>query len=307
MAEITLIYEDADITDYVEIVGCVIRDVSGGEVDCVDLKVDHAERWLRWGPKKNDRIQVKRGGYSTTTLYLNTITLEDGTYRIYATGSKSLPMMTRWQVFEGKTLQSIMNVCAGEMNMEAKLYGISGAIRYDYLMRRNQTPTAFLEALAHNEGAVLKTLNGALVAIGVEYAQALPAMHMIELDIDQRDCTYIDRRDKALSSLRIDTPFGSGLARAKGADGLNRVVTDIPVDGDAQAYRWAKGMLLAHNRKCEILRMESAFNSGYTAMARVDVESEAPADGQWIIDSVEHDLVENLSRTTMYRCITNIG
>lgn len=307
MADLSLIYEGVDITDSVDIKECVFRDVSGNECDCLDMKLDHAERWLRWGPKKNDTIQVKRGGYDTKTLYLNTIALEDGVYRVYATSAKSQTFPKRWQTFEGKSMQSIMSVCAGELGMSAKLFGVNGATAYDYLLRRNQTAPVFLEELAGLEGAALKTLDGAFVAIGIAYAQEIEAMHTIELSVDQADSAYIDQRDKRWSSVEIRTPFGKGSARSSGAQGANQVITNLCLDNDAQAHRWAKGMLLAHNRKCEILRLESAFNPGYTAMGRLDVVSKSDANGQWIIDSVEHDMVGNTSRPLLYRCITDIG
>ena len=306
MADLSLIYEGVDITDSVDIKECVFRDVSGRECDCLDMKLDHAERWLRWGPRKNDTIQVKRGGYDTKTLYLNTIALEDGAYRVYATSAKSQTFPRRWQTFEGKSLQTIMSVCAGELGMSAKLFGVNGATAYDYLLRRNQTAPAFLEELAGLEGAALKTLDGAFVAIGIEYAQGIEAMHTIELSVDQANSAYIDQRDKRWSSVEIRTPFGKGSARSSEAQGANQVITNLCLDNDALAYRWAKGMLLAHNRKCEILRLESEFNPGYTAMGRLDVVSESDANGQWIIDSVEHDMMGNTSRPVLHRCVYDI-
>ena len=305
MADMTLVYEGVDITDSVDIVDCVFRDASGGEYDCLDMKLDHAERWLRWGPQKNDRIEARRGGYSTKTLYLNTIALEDGGYRILATGAKCGTFPARWQSYEGKTLQVIMSLCAGEMNMAAKLYGINGAIRYDYLMRRNLPAPAFLEELARMEGAVLKTLDGAFAMIGIEYAQAIRPSHTIELRADQEDAPYTEH-GQPWGSVTIRTPFGSGTARANGVSGLNQVITDLPVDDDAQAYRWAKGLLMHHNRACEILRLETEFNPGYTAMGRVNVESNSKRSGEWIIDSVEHDLIGNKSRAKLYRCTGNV-
>ena len=77
-ADMTLIYKGTDITKQVDIIECVCRDVSGSESDCLNLKVDHADQWFRWGPQKNDTIQVKRNGYDSKTLYLNTVIPEDG-------------------------------------------------------------------------------------------------------------------------------------------------------------------------------------------------------------------------------------
>ncbi len=68
-----LYYEDSDITNDVDIMECVCRDVSGGRSDCLTLKMDHADKWLRWSPQKNDRLRVVRNGYDSKTMYLNTI------------------------------------------------------------------------------------------------------------------------------------------------------------------------------------------------------------------------------------------
>ena len=306
MAGVTLMYEDTDITASVDIMECVCRDVSGSESDWVNLKVDHAEQWLAWGPQKNDKIRVLRSGYDSRTMYLNAIITEDGAYRIIATGAKCKPFPARWRPYENKTLASIMSQCAGELDMGARQYGVSGAIRYEYLLRKNTVAPVFLERLLNREGAALKSLNGDYVAIGIEYAQDIPAKHEIELSVTQADAAYIDRRDNAWASVQIKTPFGSAIARDGNVKGITQVITDITVDNDAQAYRWAKGLLLAHNRRCEMLRIESDFNPGYTAMGRVDVTSRTGANGEWIIHEAEHDMIEGKSRVTMFRCVRGI-
>lgn len=306
-AGVTLIYEGTDITDDVDIIECVCRDVSGGESDCLNLKVDHADKWLRWGPQKNDTIQVKRSGYDSKTLFLNTVIPEDGAYRIFATGAKSVPFPARWQSFENKTLGAIMSMCAGEIGMGARQYGISGSIMYEYLMRNNISAPVFLETICNREGAVLKTLSGDYVAIGVQYAQSLTPMHEMELDSDQLDSEYIDRRDLSWASVQIRTPFGSGTARDSSASGQDRVITDMTIDNSAHAYRWAKGILLMHNRESEILKIEMDFNPGYTAMVRIDVKSETDARGQWIIHETEQDLLDGRTKAKMLRCINSIA
>ena len=305
--DLTLLYEGRDITDDVDIIECVCRDVSGGESDCLNLKVDHADKWFNWNTQKNERIQVLRSGYDTKTMYLNTIVPEDGAYRIFATASKSVPFPQRWQAFEKKTLAAIMGTCAGECGMGARQHGVSGGITYEYLLRDNMSAPVFMEKLVNREGAVLKTLNGNYTAIGVKYAQGLPAMHELELNDDQLDSQYVDRRDLSWASVQIKTMFGSGIARDSNAKGQNRVLTDIPVDNDAMAYRWAKGILLMHNRQSEILNIEMDFNPGYTAMVRVDVKSNTDAAGQWLIHEVEQNLLDGRTKAKMYRCVNGIG
>ncbi|MBR3740564.1 MAG: hypothetical protein IKN04_08900 [Clostridia bacterium] len=305
--DISLIYEGVDITDDVDIMECVCRDVGGGEADCLNLKVDHADKWFRWGPKKNDKIRVKRSGYDTKTLFLNTVVPEDGAYRIYATASKSVPFPQKWQAFEKKTLSAILSVCAGECGMGAKLYGLDGGMTYEYLLRDNMSSPVFMQQLANREGAILKALDGNYTAIGVQYAQGLTPMHEMELDDGQLDSEYIDRRDMSWQSVAIKTMFGSGEARDSSANGQSRILTDITVDNDAMAYRWAKGILLMHNRQSEILNIEMDFNPGYTAMVRINVKSRTDAAGQWIIQEAVQNLLDGRTKAKMLRCVTSIS
>lgn len=304
--DVTLYYRGTDITDDVDIIECVLKDVSGGEADCLNLKVDHADKWFQWGTAKNDTLRVTRAGYDSKTLYLNTIVPEDGAYRIYATGSKAVPYPARYQKWEKVGFQSIMSTCAGECGMGFSAYGVPAGT-YRYLMRNNLSAPVFMEILANREGAVLKALNGQYKAIGVQYAQGLSAMHQLELDDDQMDSEYIDRRDLSWSSCSIKSIFGNGVAVDSKSSGKSRVITDLPVEDDATAYRWAKGILMMHNRQSEILNIEMDFNPGYTAMVRIDVKSRTDANGQWIIDRVEQNLLDGRTKARMYRCITGIG
>lgn len=57
-----------------------------------------------------------------------------------------------------------------------------------------------------------------------------------------------------------------------------------------------------HNRRAETLSIESEFNAGFTAMARIDIESGTDMRGEWMVDEVEHDFINRKSRAWLYRC-----
>lgn len=305
--DLTLYYNGVNITEDVDILECVVRDVSGKESDCLNLKVDHADKWFKWNVQKNDRLRVTRSGYDSKTLFLNTIVPEEGSFRIYATGAKCTPFPAKWQSFQKKTLAAIMSDCAGEGGMGSSQNGISGGIFYEYMLRENMSAPVFLEQLVNREGAVLKSLDGRLAAIGILYAQGLSSVHTVKLGNQLFQSEYIDRRDQSWSSVSIETPFGSGSAIDGQSGGRSRVITDISVDNDAQAKRWAKGILLCHNRQCEILQIEMDFNPGYTAMVRVNADGGTDAAGAWIVDEVEQDLKIGRTKAKMLRCVTSIS
>ena len=305
--DVRLYYQGVDITDEVDIIECVMQDRSGAAADCLNLKVDHADEWFRWGTQKNDKIRVTRAGYDSKTMFLNTIVPEDGAYRIYATGTKAVPFAARWQAFEKMQFQAIMAGCAGECGMGFGSWGVNAG-EYRYLMRQNESAPVFMERLANREGAVLKSMDGRFTAIGILYAQGLQAMHTVELEDDQLDSEYIDRRDLSWSGVEIRSLFGNGKAKDATAGGAqNRVITDLCVEDDATAYRWAKGILMNHNRQSEILNLTMDFNPGYTAMVHIKVSSQTDAKGDWVIDRVEQDLLNGRTKARMLRSVTGIG
>ena len=305
-SDVTLLYEGTDITNQVIIAECVHRDVSRWECDCLNIRLENAETWFRWGPKKNDRIRVRRNGYDSGELYLNTIVPDDGAFRILATAMKSEAKQCRYQTYKGMTLAQIMQVNAAECGMRAKQYGISGAIQYPYLLRENESAPSFLARIAEHEGALLKVWGGCFTAISIESAQALSAAHEVALDMSQPGLRYIERRDMKWSGVKIISPYCTGSATDSAANGEERVFTDLPVFDDAQAKRWANGLLLTHNRLAETLVIESAFNPGYTAAARISITGNDNVAGDWIIDEVEHDFINATSRAKLFRCITTI-
>lgn len=302
-----LYYENADITDDVDIVSAVHRDVSGGRSDCLELTLDHAATWNRWKPQIDDSIELAYNGYTTGRLFLNTILPEGDRYRILATGTRRSAQRKAWAAFEGKTLGEIAKLCAAECRMEHRLYGVSEQYAYPYLLRRNESCPAFLSRIAQMEGATLKTYGGRLTMISITAAQELPALCTLALGTRQEGVRYMRREGAKLASLTITTPYTSASATDGGAQhGLDENRCELPAMDAATAGRWARGLLLTHNRQCERLDVQGEMNIGYTAMTRIDVESEMDYGGQWIIDEAEHDFVNKKSRISLLRVIDTV-
>lgn len=302
-----LYYQGTDITDDVDIVSAVHRDVSDGRQDCLELVLDHAAAWYRWGPKRDDMIRIIDGEYDTGTTYLSAIAPEGDSFRIFATAGKSNARRKAWESFENRTLGEIFAHLAAQDGMESKIYGVNDGYIYPYLLRENESCAAFLSRLSHREGAVLKTVLGRYACIGITAAQDIPPSATIELSVRQDGVTYLHKKNTQYASVTVKTPYAAATAYDKSAaDGEAFVISDIPAMDNATAGRWARGLLLTNNRKAEILTIESEHNAGFTAMARIDVRSETDMNGEWIIDEAEHDFVRRRSRARLYRCIRTV-
>lgn len=302
-----IIYQGKDISRFVRVRSCVVRDSSGERCDSLKIQFENAGAWYRWGPEEDDQIRVTHNDYDSGILYLNSIIPEDGKYSILAT---SLPCKARRKEnrsFSGKTVEDIVRTCAMSSGMDFALYGIDGTAVIPYILQEDESAAAFLNRFLTLEGAVLKCVNGKYAAIGILYAQRQKAGQKLEITAKQRSSDY-QRSGETVKALTIRTPYASATATDIAVPtGHSRIVrNDLPARNSIQAGRWARGTLLDINRKCESIRVGSRFNSGFTAMTRVDITGGTDADGEWLIKEAEHDFINLTSTVVMHRCVTTI-
>ena len=137
-------WQGKDVTDFVQVRKCVVRDTCGGRCDSLELEFENAAGWSKWGPEEDDKIIVSQNGYDTGTMYLNTVLPEDGIYRILAT---ALPCVTRkkeYKSFIGKTIEEIMRACGMVTGMGFAVYGIDQKTVIPYIQQENESAAAFL-------------------------------------------------------------------------------------------------------------------------------------------------------------------
>lgn len=302
-----LTWNGKDITDYINIKGCVHREFSTGKSDCLELTLDHASTWYRWGPVEDDEIVFSHIGYSTGKLYLNSVLPLGDQFRVLATSVKRAASRKSWGSYLNTTFQGIVDKCAAECAMEGKLFGVDGSLRYPYVIRENEGCTAFLNRIGSWEGAAIKTYNGAIRAVSIAYAQNLKPALSITINANQEGVTYRRRDNLKYSSLTIKTPFAAATARDASVKGNNApILTYLPARDDATAGRWARGLLLMHNRQAEEIILETSLNTAFCPMIRVDVNGNTDMTGSWIVDEAEHDFYNKSTKTRLLRVIDTI-
>ena len=290
----------------VQVNKCIVRDTVAGRCDSLELEFGNAAGWYSWGPEEDDTIVVTHNGYDSGTMYVNRIMPEGGKYRIMAA---SLPCKARKKgsasFYQGK-LADIMRSCAMVSGMDYRIFGIDGAAVIPYIERENEGCAAFLYRLLTLENAVLKCVNGKYTAIGIEYAQKMDAAQTIEMSANQEGMKY-KRNGNKYKSVTIKTPYATATAQDSSATGNNTLtLNNIPAMNDIQAGKWARGKLLDLNRQCESVDMQDGFNAGITAMARIDIFGDTDANGEWLVEEAEHDLINLKTSAILRRCIWTI-
>ena len=302
-----LSWNGKDITDYVNITGCVHHDYSSGKSDCLDLTLDHASTWYSWGPEEDDEIVFTHNGYTTGKLYLNAVLPVGDKYRILATSIKRAAARQAWASYHNTTLQGIFDKCSAECGMSGKLFGLDGSFPYQYVIRENEGCAAFLNRIGKWEGAAVKAFDGSFRGISILFAQNRTADQALTIRADQEGVTYRRRDNIKYTSLTVATPYAKATARDSAVKGNNApIIARLPAMDDVQAGRWARGLLLMHNRKAEEVTAEMELNIGVTALARVDIDGDTDMVGSWIVDEAEHDFFNRRSSFKMFRVIDTI-
>lgn len=299
-------YQGTDITGLVQVRKCIARDTSGGRCDSLEVEFDNAAGWYNWGPEEDDQIIVTHNGYDTGIMYLNTVLPEDGHYRIWATALPCTARKKQYRSFTGKSIEEIIRICGMNTGMDFAIFGIDGQAVIPYIQQENESAAAFLHRLLKFEGAALKCVNGKYAAIGISYAQEQASVQTLEINAKQSGTEY-RRGGTTYKSVTVKTPYAQATAEDLAVPSTHAQITlDLPARNNIQAGRWARGVLMHHNRKAEILSIDSEFNPGFSAMARIDITGGTDATGNWIIEEAEHDFFNRKSRAKLYRCIQTI-
>ena len=305
-AVLTMYYEGTDITDYVNITKCVHRDASCGQADLLDMELDNAATWYQWGPKADDEIIVTRDGYSTGKLYLNSLRPEGDHFRLIASSMPTGAKRQAWAGYTNETLESIAHLMATECGMTEQLYGIDGELRYGFLLRRWEGCAAFLDRIGQWEGLAIKAVNGRFRAVSVAWAQEREPERTLWLDTSTEGVTYLCQRENRWAGLMIFAPGIEVAAKDSRVESGYQKPIALPARSEAEAGRWARGLLMMNNRKAERLTVKTEFDPTMTALNRMDVEGTEAISGQWIVDSVQHDMKNGATEAEMLRCIHSI-
>lgn len=302
-----LYYSGVDITDRINIKSAVHRDVSDGRFDSLSLTFENSALWQRWKPQMDDEIELVHNGYTTGKLYLSAIAPEGDLYRAIATSGKLSARRVETMSYTGYKLGTLMEVMAQKCGMTGKLFGIDEKYTYAYLAQNHESAAHFMSRLLHMEGGVLKTVSGRLAGIGINYAQDRECLQNMRIDADMNGVKYTSLPHKKIKSIVMVSPYFRASATDTSVEnGETMTICDIQTDDIATAGRWARGLLLHHNRKAEVMTIDSELNVGMTAMTRIDVASEGDVNGEWLVDEVMHDFVNGSTSTKCLRCIRTV-
>lgn len=296
----TLIYEGTDMTPYAEIAECTYTD-SAGRCDTLHIALENAEKWDRWKPMVDDKLEMIHGSINSGTMYVQNIVPADGTFVLECASLPSSAKRKAWASYENMTMAAIAARCAGECGMAWMLYGVDGRYRYPYMIRGNTGPIGFLQELAEREGALVKSCNGKVSVISIAEAAKRDPVCRLELSAGQSGITHEKKDGDAWRQLTVVSGLVQATATDPERENGKSMRVNAPAGDTAIAGRWARNLLNAHNRNLETLSMQCALDERMRALACVEVSGGTEMDGSWIVVNAEHDLKDEKSFVKLMR------
>ncbi len=302
---ITLTYNGVELDMEDHLVQAVTLDACGGEYDTLKLRMDNVGDWMQWTPAEDDCVTLACGEYRTGEMYVDQIQADDKGYTLLL---RSCPTLgeKKWACYENVSLVQLVALAAEDMGIAYALYGTTGQQRYERIWRRNENWPAFLARITKREGAALKYSGGKLLVIDWRWAFTQNAVTEMEIQPDTKGVKY-RVTGKPLRTLTVQALLGSGTAEDINAAGtLTRTEAEEPVFDDAQAARWARGLLLSNNLNVETIHRETTLETGLAALSRAEVTGLAVLSGAWMITRTEHDFIRGSTTTVLCRCQSGI-
>lgn len=300
-----LFYQGRDITNDCDIVACRHADTVGRS-DFLELEMLHAPVWSTWKPEPDDAVQVTEDGYDTGKMYLTQVRPEGDRYRLWASSTPLAARAKKYKSFEAKTIAQMLEDCAQECGMQAELYGVSGSAKCAFEIRDNETAPAFAQRILRREGALLKAMNGKMIGISIAYALGLDAACAIKLDEQSEQTGYIREDERRFSGADAETVFCRGSAQDADGKAGRMWLGNLPATSDAQAAKWARGILLCENSMCERLTLSMEFMPKASALCRIQIEGGAQTEGMWNVLEARHEMIRHETRLTLFRAAQSV-
>ena len=300
---IQILYKGTDITADVSINRCYHDMYAAGRTDTLRLRVNDVDNlWDRWAPAIGDEIAVNYGAIGTGTMFVTAATPQNGKYDIDAQAAPATGFEARDKAWRKVRLLQIGQEIAGRNGLGFQSYGVTDQL-YAYILQSNESDFRFLHRRAKLEGCAFLVYNKILVLYNEAYMEAQAPTETLEVTVDA-DYRYIDQRAELYGSCLIENGIYTGsFETANGSARVLKPAADFYVGSNAEAARYAKGLLRAANKSCYGGFVRTRIMPGYAAASTVTLANvRAPSwNGPVFLDHIRNDYGQGQSKVFFRR------
>ena len=296
-----ILYNGTDIAADVSVNYCVHEMFAEKTADMLVLRFnDPKGTWSKWNPATGDTLRLKEGAGDTGKMFLHSIKSENGLFTLRAMSMPESGATVRSKSWEGIRFLQLGNEFAANHGLTFQNYGCPDQV-YKFLKQDNETDFALFSRLCMLEGCSMLIFDGKLLAYREQYIEAqTPAA---SLTIGQDGVfSYQDNRGSRYGSCTVESGKYSGTFKAPGEKNkaVFRPPFPVAVTSNAEAARFAKGLLRNANKYGRVGQFAKSLLTGYAAASMVTLKTDKASawNGNVFIYKVRHDFVRNQS--TLY-------
>ena len=256
--------------------------------------------WSKWKPADGDTMRVKEGACDTGKMFIHSMKPENGLFTIRAMSIPKSGMTKKSKSWEGKRFLQLGKTIASNHGLTFENYGCTDQV-YPYIKQNNETDFAFFFRLCELEGYQMLIYNGKLLAYSEQKLEGQSPAGTLTVE-EKGVFDYKDNRAECFGSCEISSGKYSGKFKAPDAknDTVLRPSTTINVTSNAEAARFAKGMLRNANKHAISGKFSKELLPGYAAASIVTLKTTKASawDGKAFLHRVIHDYVGN--KSTVY-------
>lgn len=296
-----LFYKETDIIDEVSLVYCVHEMYAEKQADTLVLRFkDPKGTWSKWNPAPGDVIRLKEGASDTGKMFLHSMKPENGIFTLRAMSMPRSGTVKKSKSWEGVRFLQLGDEIAEEHGLTFRSYGCEDHV-YPYRKQEHAGDFAMFSDLCKLEGCQMLIYDGNLIAYNEQYIESCPPLGTLEVG-NNDDFAYTDNRAACFGSCEVSGGSYSGRFDAPGAPTSAVLRPDKPllVTSDAEAVRFAKGLLRHANKYGRTGQLTKGLLTGFAAASVVDLKTDKAStwDGTVFVHRVRHDYITK--KTTLY-------
>ena len=294
-------YNGTDIYNDVSVNYCVHEMYAEKQADTLVIRFNDTKgTWSKWNPADGDVIRFTEGASDTGKMFIHSMKPENGLFTIRAMSMPKSGATKKSKSWEGVRFLQLANEIAGNHGLTFQNYGCKDQV-YPYLKQDNETDFAFFSRLCTLEGCQMLIYDGKLLAYNEQYIEGQTPAGTLEVD-ENGNFSYQDNRANCYGSCEVSSGSYSGKFKAPNTKNTTVLRPDkaIPVTSNAEAARFAKGLLRNANKYGHTGQFSKSLLTGYAAASLLQLKTEKASawNGTVFLYKVRHDFVGN--KSTLY-------
>lgn len=289
-----LLYEGIDIAGKISINRCEHETNAERECDRLLMRFNDAEGlWNFWKPVRGEKVQLVDGADDTGVMYITSIRPENGLFTLRAVSMPLSGETVNSRSWEDVRLLQIGQDIASKHGLKFKTYGVTDRV-YSYIKQERLTDFEFLHRRCQLEGCAMIIYDGALIIYDEHKLESQAAADTIEVGVDGF-FNYSDDSAQSYGSAEIVSGSFRGTYNDANGNAGRILRPKNPIDcvSNAEAARFAKGLLRQANKNARTGNFRRKLSRGYAAASVVNLKTGKANvwDGKIFITRTRHNFL----------------